>query len=125
MVENKNQYASSGMEFLPEPGPIRYSFVAQTAPAWWVLVINYLTYATIFWIRYHVVCVTDEAIYVLRGSKFTTRPRELVATLPRETRLGPVTGPRWSKIQLLGERHWVHRRFYPDIRGADHRGQVD
>ena len=47
------------------------------------------------------------------------RPQSLVGTMPRHTQLGPVSG-RWAQIVILGERHWVHKRFHPCIAAADH-----
>jgi hypothetical protein len=31
---------------------------------------------------------------------------------------GPVSG-RWGQLNLLGERHWVKRRFHAEITAAD------
>ncbi|MBV9425128.1 MAG: hypothetical protein JOZ98_19630 [Solirubrobacterales bacterium] len=61
------------------------------------------------------------AIYVLESSKLSggAKPQSLLGTLPRRSRLGPVSG-RWAQINLLGERHWVHKRFHPQIAAADH-----
>ena len=101
---------------LPPGSHIRHTFVCQTGPSPWFFL---LTYLTIFWISYRIVCITDDAIYVLRSTKLTFKPRELVATLPRQTQLGPVSG-LWGKIELMGERHWVHKRFHKDIEAADH-----
>jgi hypothetical protein len=83
-----------------------------------MFVVNYLTYLTVFWIRYRIVSVTDEAIYVFRGTKFRINPREVIAVLPRNTLLGPVSG-MWAPIALLGDRHWVHKRFHAQISAAD------
>jgi len=46
------------------------------------------------------------------------KPRELAGRMPGHTRLGPVPGP-WAKVDLLGERHWVHKRFHHQIAAAD------
>jgi hypothetical protein len=48
----------------------------------------------------------------------TSKPKSLLGTLPRHTQLGPVSG-RWGQINLLGERHWVHKRFHSDIATTD------
>jgi hypothetical protein len=73
-----------------------------------------------FWIKYRCVAVTTDAIYVLESSKLSggARPQSLVGTMPRYTRLGPVSG-RWATINLLGERHWVHKRFHDQVAAAD------
>ena len=48
-------------------------------------------------------------------------PKSLVVTLPRQTWLGPVSG-RWAQVYLVGERHWVHKRFQQDVTAADYEG---
>ena len=61
-----------------------------------------------------------EGIYVLDSTTWSggARPRALAGRMPRDTRLGPVSG-RWAEVDLLGERHWVHRRFHAQIAAAD------
>lgn len=73
-----------------------------------------------FWIKYRCVAITPEAIYVLDSTKLSggAKPRALRGTMPRQTQLGPARG-RWAEIDLLGERHWVHTRFYDRITAAD------
>ncbi|MFT3714490.1 MAG: hypothetical protein QM774_00690 [Gordonia sp. (in: high G+C Gram-positive bacteria)] len=106
--------------FLPDDAEIRQVFICQSAPNFGYFVITYLTGLTIGLIKYRCVAVTSDNIYVLESSKMPggSRPQSLVGTMPRHTRLGPVSG-RWTTITLLGERHWVHKRFYPSIREAD------
>lgn len=74
-----------------------------------------------FWINYRCVAVTPDAIYVLDSSKPSggAKPTSLVGTLPRHTQLGPMSG-RWGQVNLLGKRHWVHKRFHQTITAADH-----
>jgi hypothetical protein len=105
---------------LPGGTEIRQIFICQAAPNFGYFVITYLTGLTMGLIKYRCVAVTPDTIYVLESSKMSGggRPRSLAGTMPRHTRLGPVSG-RWTKIMILGERHWVHRRFYPSIREAD------
>jgi hypothetical protein len=66
------------------------------------------------------VAVTEDAIYVLDSPRLSggARPRSVIAALPRHTRLGPVSG-RWGRINLLGERLWVKKRFHGEITAAD------
>ncbi len=108
------------LPFLPAGSTIRQVFIAQTAPAFWVFIVNYLTYLTIFWIKFRCVVVTDDGIYVLESSKFSggAKPVKLLGVLPRKTQLGPVSG-RWGQIELFGTRHWVHKRFHHVIDAAD------
>lgn len=107
--------------FLPPRSKIRQIFICQTAPYFWVFIINYLTFLTIFWIKFRCVAITDDGIYILESSKFSggAKPRSLVGVLPRKTQLGPVSG-RWGQIELLGKRHWVHQRFHQAITEADY-----
>ncbi|MEV5510622.1 hypothetical protein [Streptomyces orinoci] len=82
--------------------------------------MTYVTGLTMFVNKYRCVAVTWQAIYVLESSKFSggASPRRLVGTMPRQTRLGPVSG-RWATLNILGERHWVHKRFHGQIAAAD------
>jgi len=106
--------------FLPAGSHIKQIFICQTAPHFWVFIINYLTFLTIFWIKFYCVAVTDDGIYVLESSKFSGggKPQSLVEVLPRKTRLGPVSG-RWGQIQLMDETCWVHKRFHDIVNRAD------
>jgi len=108
--------AERSQPFLPEGAQVRQVFICQTGPNPALLIITYLVY---FWIKYRTVCVTQDAIYVIRGSKLTGRPQEVIATLPRQTRIGPMSGMVWGKIDLMGQRHWVHKRFFKDVEAAD------
>ena len=107
--------------FLPEGSEISQIFVCQAAPSFAFFLITYLTGLTMFSIKYRCVAITPEAIYVLESSKLSggAKPQSLVGTLPRHTQLGPVPG-RWAQVNLLGERHWVHKRFHDVITAADH-----
>jgi hypothetical protein len=106
--------------FLPAGSEIRQVFICQTAPSFSFFVITYLTGLTMFWIKYRCVAITRDAIYVLESSKSSggARPQYLVGALPRRTQLGPVSG-RWAQVNLLGERHWVHKRFHDAVAAAD------
>jgi hypothetical protein len=109
--------------FLPAGRQVRQVFICQAAPNRLYFLITYLTGLAIFWVRYRCVAVTHDAIYVLESSKPSggARPKSLLGTLPRPTQLGPVSG-RWSRVDLLGERHWVHKRFHDEVTDADHEG---
>jgi hypothetical protein len=107
--------------FLPVGSQVRQVFICQAAPNRLYFLITYLTGLAIFWVKYRCVAVTQDAIYVLESSKTSGggKPKSLVGTLPRQTRLGPVSG-RWSPLDLFGERHWVHKRFHEEVTNADH-----
>lgn len=77
-------------------------------------------YVLAFWLaKYVVVAVTDRRIAVFEASpKATTKPKALIASFPRDTSLGPVSG-MWGKIELGGTRYYVHRRFHGDVEKAN------
>jgi hypothetical protein len=120
-VASGDKLAERCAPFLPPGSQIRQVFICQTAPSPWFFLITYLTGLTMFWITYRCVAVTQDAIYVLESSKPSggAKPKSLVGTLPRQTQLGPVSG-RWGQVNLLGERHWVHKRFHQDVTAADY-----
>lgn len=70
---------------------------------------------------YRVIAVTDDAMYVLAASYwFRWKPRRLVATLPRETRFGPLGGVGGvTRMRLGKETFWLPWRFYDDARASD------
>lgn len=105
---------------LPAGSEVRQAFIYQSAPHFGFFLVTYLTGLTMFWNRYRCVVVTPDAVHVLESSRSSGggRPRRLLATLPRRTRLGPVSG-RWAPLHLLGERGWVHQRFHDQITAAD------
>jgi hypothetical protein len=107
--------------FLPIGSEIRQAFICQAAPNFAYFLVTYVTGLTMLWIKYRCVVVTDEAIYLLESTRLSggAKPHSLVGTLPRHTKIGPVTG-RWTQLDLLGERHWVHQRFQAQIAAADH-----
>lgn len=111
----RDKLAARSQPLLPPGSNIRHTFACQTGPNPWFFLLTYLIF---FWIQYRIVAVTDDAIYVMRSSKFTLKPKEVLATLPRQTRLGPVSG-LWGKLDLMGQTHWVHKRFHKDIEAAD------
>jgi len=120
-VSGRHDLVKRSAPFLPRGSEIREVFICQTAPNFAFILITYLTGLTWFWNKYRCVAVTQDAIYVLESSKLSggAKPQSLLGTLPRRSRLGPVSG-RWAQINLLGERHWVHKRFHPQIAAADH-----
>lgn len=107
------------LPLLPPGSAIHQVFIGQAAPNFLCFILTYLT-GIMYWNKYRCVAVTPQAIYVLDSTKRSggTKPRTLVGQMPRHTRLGPASG-RWTQVDLLGERHWVHRRFHDQIRASD------
>jgi len=118
-VTPRADLVQAALPFLPEGSEIRQAFIGQTAPRFFSFIVTYLT-GLMFRNKYRCVVVTPEGIFVLDSAKWSggAKPRAMVGQLPRNTRLGPVSG-RWTEVSLLGERHWVHQRFYPQIVAAD------
>jgi hypothetical protein len=112
--KRRTRLATRSQPFLPAGSEVRQAFMGQTGPN---PLFFLLTYLILFWIRYRIVCVTDEGIYVLK-SGMLAKPKELLATLPRQSQLGPVSG-LWSKVNLGGQQVWVHRQFHKEIQAAD------
>jgi hypothetical protein len=100
-----------------EPGEeIRHVFLAQAGPSPWLFALS-LLFA--FWMKYRIVVVTDRGVLLLSASPWVpTKPKELVARLPRSTTFGELSGV-WAKIQLQGEKYYVHKRFHKDVQAAD------
>ena len=112
----RDKLATNVQPFL-EPGEnLQSVFPAQSGPNPYLL---FLTYLLFFWMKYLVVAVTDRRILLLKASALaTTKPKEVVDTFPRETRLGPVSG-LWGTVNLGGMKVYVHRRFHKDVEAAD------
>ncbi|MGC5166317.1 hypothetical protein [Luteimicrobium sp. DT211] len=118
--EPRPDLASRAAELLPAGSVIRQAFIAQSAPSFLFFVVTYLTGLTMLVNRYRCVAVTEDGIYVLDSAKLSggARPRRLLGTMPRRTGLGPGRGTWWT-IELLGEKHWVHKRFFEQLAAAD------
>jgi hypothetical protein len=102
---------------LLEPGEtIQSVFPAQSGLSPYFM---FITYLLMFWVKYVIIAATDRRILVLKASPLrTTAPKEIIASFPRETTLGPVSG-LWGKVNLGGTTYWVHRRFHNDVEAAD------
>jgi hypothetical protein len=102
---------------LLEPGEqVQAVFITQTGPSpYWVLVTTLIFFA----VKRRIIVATDRAIVVVRaGAMSGTSAKQVMARLPRGTRLGPASG-MWAKISVNGEQQWVHKRFHGDIARAD------
>ena len=105
----------------PPPGSrIRHAFICHAAPNFGYFLVNWATGLTMFMIKYRCVAITDDAIHVLDSPSLSggAKPTVIAGTMPRHTQLGPVSDP-WGEVMLLGERHWVKKRFQGEITAAD------
>lgn len=100
-----------------EPGEtVQAAFNAQTGPSPY---LSLLLYLFLFWVRMYLVVVTDRRILVIRSSTWKpSSARSVEAVLPRDTRLGPLSG-LWAKRELNGQGFWIHKRFHKDVAAAD------
>jgi hypothetical protein len=96
-------------------------FAASVGGAWIVIITGPCLLAYLFYAfsvtKPRVVCVTDEATFVLASGK-AGKPKELLATLPRSTQFGPVAG-MWARVHVGTQKAWVHKRFHRDVAAAD------
>ncbi len=102
---------------LLDPGEqIQAVFLAQSGPSpYWF----FLTYLVMFWIKYRIVVATDRAIVIFNSGLWApAKPKALWVRLPRNVKLGPLSG-LWGKLTLNGIRHWIHKRFHKDVAAAN------
>ena len=104
-----------------QPGEqIQEVFLAQAGPN---PNLGFITSYVVFFNRYKVVAVTNQAVLVLSAGLFSpAKPKAVEARIPRTTVLGPPEGAVWSRVNLpdaKGKTSWVHRRFYKDVTAAD------
>jgi hypothetical protein len=78
-----------------------------------------------------VIAVTQDHVWVIRVGitwigigglgvmPFLTPPKGIITKLPRDTRIGPVSGLMWGRATINGERVWIPRRFFKDVEAAD------
>lgn len=79
-----------------------------------------ITWLILFRTKHYLIAVTDRRIAVFdTGRMNATKPRELVASFPRDTHLGGAPGGLWGKIELGSVRYWVNRRFRADVQAAE------
>jgi hypothetical protein len=114
----RDKIARNVQPHLDQGETLQAGFPAQGGVSPWILPITgYL--AAFFLSNYVVVAVTDRRIAIFKASPLaTTKPKELLGSLPRQTRLGPVSGV-WSKIDLGGTGYYVHKRFHKDVEAAN------
>ncbi|MGB8860563.1 MAG: hypothetical protein WCC60_14985, partial [Ilumatobacteraceae bacterium] len=100
-----------------EPGEqVQAVFPAQTFNGYWALLSPLIV---LFKSSYRAVVVTDRRIAVFDTGRFSSaNAKSLLRSLPRSTQIGPVSG-LWAKVESLGERLFVHKRFHKDVTQAD------
>jgi hypothetical protein len=113
LIERSRSYLEDGEQ-------VEQVFLAQTGPTPWLMALIGAI-AMAFATKRRIVLVTDRAIVLLHASAWTgTTPKSVVARLPRQTRIGPLSGV-WGKTELNGQRTWINKRFFKDVEAADAR----
>ncbi|MCT9078511.1 hypothetical protein [Streptomyces fulvoviolaceus] len=58
--------------------------------------------------------MTDRSVVVLEYGRFgAVKPTRVLARPPLGTEIGPLSGT-WARIELAGERLWVHKKWHGD-----------
>lgn len=111
----RHKIVNNSASYLRPGEQVQAVLAGQTITGWWAL----LTYLFFFWLRYRAVLVTDQRILVLDTGRWSmTKPKGVVAELPRNVIIGPASG-LWWKCLTLGEKLYVHKRFHKDVLAAD------
>lgn len=115
----RDKLASRMQPLLQDGEQVQQVFMLQSGPSpYWMMLTNIV----VFMNRYRVVAVTDRGIVVASSPwYFSTKPKRALARLPRDIRLGPVTGLWGGPLYVTpdGKKSWVHKRFQKDIAAAD------
>jgi hypothetical protein len=114
----RDKLAERTRPYLEDGEQVEQVFLAQTGPTPWLMgLIGGL--AMMLAVKRRIIVVTDRAIVVLAAGAWTgTNAKSVVARLPRQTRFGALKG-LWARIELDGQRMWVHKRFFKDVAEAD------
>ncbi len=102
----------------PAPGPAAFltSQCAQTKNGWLSLISVWIILLSA---GYRIIVVTDRRIIVCKSGRLkVTGFKEVLAELPRSTKLGPPSGI-WYRCNTLNEPIYFHKRFHKDIESAD------
>ena len=102
---------------LLEPGEqIQAVIPAQTKSGWLGALGGILL---IFFNRYRPVVVTDRRIVITDAGRWAqSKPKTIVASVPRSTQIGPPSG-LWWKSSSLGQPLFINKRFHKDVEQAD------
>ncbi|HEX2384197.1 MAG TPA: hypothetical protein VHI95_16250 [Acidimicrobiales bacterium] len=100
-----------------EPGEtVQAIFGAQTKSQYFALISYWIILFSKAW---RVVVATDRRIIVFQsGRGGLTKIEGVTAQTRRDTLIGPPKG-LWYRVDRLGERLYVHKRFHKDIDTAD------
>jgi hypothetical protein len=112
----RDKIAEAARPFL-EPGEqVQAAFPAQTASQWLALA-GWIPF--VMTNKYRCIVATDRRLLILDAGRMNwARPRSVLRTLPRSTRIGPASG-LWYRTANLGEDLRISKRFLAEIEAAD------
>ena len=112
----RDKIATAARPFLDQGEQVQAAFPAQTASQW-LAMAGYLPF--ILSNEYRCVVATDRRIVILDAGKMNwAKPKSVLRTLPRATRIGPASG-LWYRTPNLGEDLRISKRFFGEIEAAD------
>ena len=111
----RDKMAANVQPHLEAGEAVQAVFGSQKLSGWWAALSTLILFAN----YYMVIAVTDRRILVCRSGRLTTtKAKEVMRELPRQTQIGPASG-LWWKCETLGNKMSVHKRFHKDIAAAD------
>ena len=111
----RDKLAERSAPFLGPGERIQAVMMSQTGPSPYLALLTYLIF---FAVRRRIIVATDRSVLVLKAGFMGTSPTEVLQRLPRTTQIGPVSG-LWAKVNLGGEKMYIHKRFHSDVARAD------
>jgi hypothetical protein len=112
----RDKIAEAVRPFLEQGEQVQAAFPAQTASQWLALA-GWIPF--VMTNQYRCIVATDRRILVLDAGKMNwAKPRSVLRTLPRSTRIGPASG-LWYRTNHLGEDLRISKRFFAEIEAAD------
>jgi hypothetical protein len=113
----RDSMRDSAAAFLRPGEEIQAIIGAQTASGWVAGLAGIFVFLGLN--RYRIIAVTPQRILVLDAGRMNMKKaRDVVAELPRSTRLGPGSGT-WHVLRVDGKKLRVPRRFFKDLEIAD------
>jgi hypothetical protein len=111
----RDKLAERSAPFLAPGERIQAVMMSQSGPSPY---LAFLTYLILFAVKRQIIVATDRSVLVLKAGFSGTSPKEVLQRLPRTTHIGPVKG-LWAKVELGGQKLYIHKRFHSDVARAD------
>lgn len=111
----RDKLTANVQKLLPEGQQLRHVFMTQSGMSPYSPIGGLIG---AFIRKYWVVGVTDTEFVLCKAGLFSaTKPKAVTSTEPR--RVLNVEGKLWGKAELGGTTHYVHRRFFDDVKAQD------